>query len=147
MSEQENKELNLTEVSISSLNSDQTFAFNIVMKTLFDYKNKIETFEPLRLIIAGTAGCGKSFLIKCLVKAIRKFFNTNNCVHVLSTAGSSANLISGVTIHSFLKIPTNKSKELKCPDGNTGRSLQKNCDGLKVILVDERSLVACNTLR
>ena len=31
-------------------------------------------------------------------------------------------------------------------DGNIGESLQKNCDGVKVLLVDERSLIGCTTL-
>ena len=61
--------------------------------------------------------------------------------------GNSANLISGVTLHSFLKIPTTyKGKDFKVPDGNTGEILQKNCEGLQVLLVDERSLIGCSNL-
>ncbi|CAG2201800.1 unnamed protein product [Mytilus edulis] len=75
------------------------------------------------------------------------FFNTNKCVQVLCPTGNSAILIDGVTIHSFLKIPTRyKSKEMKAPDGSTGEILQKNCEGLKVLIVDERSLIGCTTL-
>lgn len=46
-----------------------------------------------------------------------------------------------------LKIPTfSKSKEIKSPDGTTGKNLQKKCEGLKTLLVDERSLIGCTTL-
>ncbi|CAG2201823.1 unnamed protein product [Mytilus edulis] len=136
-----------TDINISSLNEDQMFAFNLVMKALFDFQNNPLNFTPLRLIVGGSAGCGKTYLIKCLVKAVKCFFNTNKCVQVLCPTGNSANLIDGVTIHSFLKIPTTyKSKEMKAPDGSTGEILQKNCEGLKVLIVDERSLIGCTTL-
>ena len=66
------------------------------------------------MIISGTAGSGKSYLIQSLVRAIKVLFNSNKAVQVLCPTGSSANLISGRTIHNFLKIPqyfyTDRSK-------------------------------------
>jgi hypothetical protein len=94
-------ELSLLDVNISSLNVEQKIAFNLVMKTLIEFENNSTDFTPLRLIVAGSAGCGKSYLIKCLVKAVKMFYNFNKSVHVLCPTGNSANLISGVTIHSF----------------------------------------------
>ena len=35
---------------------------------------------------------------------------------------------------------------MNASEGSTGESLQKNCEGLKVILVDERSLIGSTTL-
>ncbi|XP_061179586.1 uncharacterized protein LOC133188226 [Saccostrea echinata] len=105
------------------------------------------TTSPLRMIDSGTAGSGKCFLIKCLGKAIRLFFNSNKSVQVLCPTGNSANLISGVTLHSFLKIPTQfKGREMKAPEGSTGESLQENLSDLHVLLVDERSLIGSYTL-
>jgi hypothetical protein len=99
------------------------------------------------MIVSGTAGSGKSFLIKCFVKAIRTLFNNNSSVQVLCPTGNSANLISGVTLHIYLKIPThNQTKEMTPPDGSLGETLQDNCSELHAILVDERSLIGCNTL-
>ncbi len=139
--------LSLPDVSIEQLNTDQRFAFNIVMDTLIRYESK-SAVEPLRLIVAGTAGSGKSFLIKCLVRSIRQLFATNKAVHVLCPTGNSANLISGVTIHSFLKIPTNTNaaKEMVPPDGTKGDILQSNCCGAVALIVDERSMVGSTTL-
>jgi hypothetical protein len=145
-SETESFGLDIPNVCISSLNKEQMFAFKLIMTKLHEYQNceSTDMLEPLRLIIAGTAGCGKSHLIKCLVKAIRRFYNFNKSVQVLCPTGNSANLINGATIHRFLKIPTsNRSKELKAPDGSTGEALQENCKLLKVLLVDERSLIGC----
>ncbi|KAK3104656.1 hypothetical protein FSP39_007268 [Pinctada imbricata] len=142
-----NSTLDIQNVDLEHMNDDQQFAFNIVMKTMVDFKENEDKTKPLRMIVSGTAGSGKSYLIKCLVKAIRLMFKSNKAVQVLCPTGNSANLISGVTLHSFLKIPTTgKGKEMKFPDGSTGEQLQSNCKGVKVLLVDERSLIGANTL-
>ena len=143
----DDKNLNIPEVDISNMNSDQRFAFNIVLKTIQNYLNKQDNFIPLRMIVSGTAGSGKSYLIKCLVKVIRTIFASKRSVQVLCPTGNSANIISGLTLHSFLKIPTNKKgQEMKPPEGALGEKLQKNCQGLKILLVDERSLIGATTL-
>ena len=61
---------------------------------------------------------------------------------------NSANLISGLTLHSFLKVPTSsKNKgETITPDGSLGENLQKSCQGLHALLIDERSVIGCTTL-
>jgi len=139
--------LNVPDVNINYLNDDQLFVFNIVMKTLLDYTQNPDNFTPLRIIIGGTAGCGKSFLIRCLVKAIRLYFNSRKSVQVLCPTGNSAHVIDGATVHSFLKIPTvNRGKEMIIPDGKLGESLQRNCEGLKVLLFDERSMIGATNL-
>lgn len=139
--------LQIPNVYVQRLNTEQRFAFNIVLKTLGDYFEKTDNYKPLRMVVSGTAGSGKSYLIKCLVKTIRLMCNSNKSVQVICPTGNSANIISGVTLHSFLKIPiTKKGKEMKPPDGSTGEQLQKNCQDLKVLLVDERSLIGANTL-
>ena len=140
-------ELQIPDVNVTLLNSEQKLVFNIVMKTIQEYQENTQNFEPLRLIVGGTAGSGKSFLIKCLVKTIRLLFNSNKSVQILCPTGNSANLISGVTLHSFFKIPVGKThREMKPPDGQRGEALQANCSGLKVLLVDERSLIGATTL-
>ena len=141
--------LKLPDVTISTLNKDQKFAYNLVMNTLFSYIEDPNNFPHLRMVVAGTAGSGKSYLIKCLVHSIRKLFNRNKAVQVLCPTGTSANLISCVTYHSFLKIPTSASevnRELSNPNGSVGDNLQKNCTGIVALLVDERSLIGSTNL-
>ena len=141
--------LKLPDVTISSLNKEQKFAYNLVMNTLINYIEDPDNFSPLRLIVAGTAGSGKSFLIKCLVHSIRSLFNRNRAVQVLCPTGGSANLVAGMTYHSFLKLPTSASKvkgELSHPGGSVGANLQKNCEGVVAFLVDERSLIGSTNL-
>ena len=143
-----NDVLHLPEVDLSLLNKEQRFAFNLVMLTLIQSRENPSSVELLRLVVSGTAGSGKSFLVKCLVHSIRKLFQNNKSVQVLGPTGNSAKLLSGQTIHSFLKIPTGKdlAKDMVPPDGVKGEALQKNCSDLCALLVDERSLVGCTTL-
>jgi hypothetical protein len=71
----------------------------------------------------------------------------NKSVKVLCPTGNSANLINGVTLHSFLKVPIHKRNGEMLPiDGAKGISLQNNLQNLRVLLVDERSLIGANTL-
>ena len=121
------KKLQIPNVDINSLNADQKFAFNMVRNSLNDYICDVENFAALGLVVQGTTGSVKSFLIKCLVKAIRTLFNSNSSVQVLCPTGISANLIDDQTLHSFLKIPHNKSKDMKPPEGTVGHQLQENC--------------------
>ena len=139
--------LTLPDVNISSLNQQQLFAFKLVTQRLQSYKHG-EDVDPLRLVVAGQAGSGKSFLIKCLVHAVRSMYQNNRAVQVICPTGNSANLINGVTLHSFLKIPcgAQATKEMSPPTGATGEILQKNCENLQCLLVDERSLIGCTTL-
>jgi hypothetical protein len=132
--------LNIPDVRIEHFNTEQRLAFDIVVKTLLDHERNDEGFKPLRMVVTGTARSGKSYLITSRVEAIRTYYNTNNAVQVLCPTVNSANLISGVTKHSFLKIPINtNSKEMTPPDGSKGEAKQENYKNLKVLLVDERS--------
>ena len=147
ISKQDSAELKIPDVDILSMNNDQRFAFDIVMKTVQNHMEKNDQYKPLRMAVSGTAGSGKSYLIQCITKAIRTLYQSNKAVQVVCPTGNSANLISGVTLHSFLKIPTyDKTKDMTPPQGIVGEALQDNCEGLKVLLVDERSLIGVTTL-
>jgi predicted AAA+ superfamily ATPase len=105
--------LDIPNIDVESLNQEQLMAYNIVFKTLHLFISNNEDFEALRMVITGTAGSGKSYLIKCIIKAVRTIFQTNRSVQVLYPTGNSANLISGMTMHSFLKILINaRTKEM-----------------------------------
>ena len=55
---------------------------------------------PLQLIVSGTAGTGKSFLINCL----RLLLRDNLCV--AAPTGVAAFNVDGSTLHSLLSLPT-----------------------------------------
>ncbi|MEW8548276.1 MAG: hypothetical protein AB2693_32630, partial [Candidatus Thiodiazotropha sp.] len=76
-------ELDLPEVSLTLMNEEQRFAFNLVMLTLIQHKQNPCSAENLRLVVSGKAASGKSFLIKCLVYSIRKLYQSNKAAEVL----------------------------------------------------------------
>ena len=55
----------------------------------------------LNLIVSGTAGTGKSYLIQCVKNLLQ------DQVAIIAPTGVAAFNIQGCTIHSFLDIPTN----------------------------------------
>ena len=60
----------LTGVDLNKLNDDQKFAFTLIMDRLHTYMINEEEVEPLKLVVSGMAGSGKSFLINgCLQSA------------------------------------------------------------------------------
>jgi DNA replication protein DnaC len=59
-------DLDIPNVDIIKMNRDQKFAFQIALKIFIEIPTN---YEPLRMIVSGTAGSGKSYLLKCLVKA------------------------------------------------------------------------------
>jgi hypothetical protein len=50
-----------TDIKLQSINKEQKFTFNLVMDKLIKYKEDPSILQPLRLIVTGTAGSGKSF--------------------------------------------------------------------------------------
>ena len=111
------EELQVPDVELGSMNSDQRLVFDIVMNTLNHFSQGNENFEPLRMVVSGFAGSGKSYLIKCFTEAVRTLYQSNKSVQILCPTGNSANIICGVTLHSFLKVPTHdRTKDMKQPD-------------------------------
>ena len=81
--------------------------------------------EPLRMIVSGTAGTGKSFLIHCL-KALLL-----DRLHVIAPTGVAAFNVGGFTLHSLLHLPTRG--EFKSLEGEQLQQLQES-------FIDEMSM-------
>ena len=57
-------ELELPDVNLATMNSDQKFAFNLAVDKLMNYKyDRSSSIRPLSLIVEDTAESGKSYLI------------------------------------------------------------------------------------
>ena len=68
--------------------------------------------KALRILVMGTAGTGKSFLIRAIRGRLRNMAG-NGCkspVLVIAPTGVAAFNINGSTIHSTLCLPINKEK-------------------------------------
>jgi len=130
-------------VNYEDLNEQQKIIFTRIES---HYNSILEgnLIEPLRIVIMGTAGTGKSYLIK----AIRKRLNTMNIsgskapVKVIAPTGVAAYNINGATIHSTLSILIHNNKHANL-DSNSNRlnQLQERLKDVFYIIIDEKSMV------
>ncbi len=85
------------------------------------------------MIVSGTAGAGKSYLIHCL----RQLLGIR--VQVIAPNGVAAFNVEGCTLHSSFELPI--KGELKHLDEDRLRQLQQHFTGVEYIIIDEVSMV------
>ena len=117
-------------LNTNSLSSSQTVAFDIVQRHCFGASQD----EQLLMIVIGTAGTGKSFLIS----SIRSLFGEHGCtdqVKVTAPTGIAAANISGSTVYSLLSLlnTTLSGQRLVC--------LQKLMRDVRLLVIDEFSFL------
>ena len=110
------------------LQGRQLAAYNLV-KAHMDTDNP----TPLRMVISGTAGTGKSYLINCLRLLLQ------DKVRVVAPTGVAAFNIDGNTLHSLLCLPV--KGEFKDLQGEQLKRLQQSLETVQYIIIDEMSMV------
>ena len=131
------------ECIINTLNNGQK---KFALQILHNYRT---TKIPFFYFLGGSAGTGKSYLVKSLIKLVTQYFNTlpgEKCdvARVLSIAptGKAAHLIRGNTIHSAFALPINQfSGIIPQLSSEIAASLRNNFIHLKLIILDEVSMV------
>lgn len=112
------------------LQGKQLEAYKIVQEHLLD---ATPHKQPLRMIISGTAGTGKSYLIQCLRLLL------GEKLRVTAPTGGAAYNVCGCTLHSLLGIPV--KGEFKSLEGNRLQNIQESLAGIEYIITDEMSMV------
>ncbi|KAJ8049090.1 ATP-dependent DNA helicase pfh1 [Holothuria leucospilota] len=110
--------------------------------------------QPFYNFLTGGAGVGKSQVVKALYNALLRYYSTvpgNNPddTHILLMAltGKAAYGIGGYTIHNALQIPANQGYDYKALTAERLNTLQAKYHSLKVIFIDEISMVGNKMLR
>ena len=93
--------------------------------------------DPLHIIVNGTAGTGKSYLINCL----RLFLGTS--VKVAAPTGVAEFIIEGRTLHSLLHLPVRG--DFKEMEGINLHNMQEDLSSTKYLIIDEVSMVSRKT--
>ncbi|XP_059064840.1 uncharacterized protein LOC131856900 [Cryptomeria japonica] len=94
---------------------------------------------PLKMIVQGTAGTGKSHLITSIKSALKRSApNGQSPLLLLAPTGVAAFNIQASTIHSALRIPI---KEVHPLQGQTLASFQESMYFIRYIIIDEMSFI------
>ena len=112
------------------LQGKQLQAYNIVREHA---EAEADHTQPLRLIISGTAGTGKSYLIHCL----RLLLDHRVCV--TAPTGVAAFNIEGHTLHSLLSLPV--KGDFKDLQGERLHQMQQSLADMELLIIDEMSMV------
>eukprot|EP00966_Prymnesium_polylepis_P038695 898287-Prymnesium_polylepis.2 len=124
---------------------EQFFAFEIVRNhatRLFQG----DDVEALLMIIDGAGGCGKSHVLHCAVKEIKRLAALSNHegipVRIIAPTGSAASLVFGGTLHSFIRYNPSRQFAEFVKNSESETQWQEFVAGLKYIFIDERSLLS-----
>ena len=109
-----------------TLNEKQRLAFDIITSGR-DYEDK-----PVYMIVCGTAGTGKTYLIRAAKQVLR-----DQCI-VTATTGIASFNITGQTLHSAAQVPIREYRDLQ---GDPLQRLQLRLEGKRFLIVDEMSMI------
>ena len=88
---------------------DQKQVLHYIISHLRDWFNDdIPNPPPLRLIISGVAGSGKSVLINTIVTTVRKMFGKTKSVKIVAPTGQAAYNAGGTTCHHGIGVSIEK---------------------------------------
>ena len=152
--------LNIPEINVLLANEKQRVIIYKVMKFLVKlFKNELtdnEKENPLRMLIQGPAGTGKTFVIKAIVRETRRLFKLNKSVLNLAPTGAASVLLpDGKTIHQIARPPMFKKKGASLSDNpSSDKNLKKlkdigQTDGklsIQIIMSDERGMTSPSVL-
>ena len=123
----------LPTIDVATLNPKQLQAYNHIKSHYFQYRAN-HSPPPLYMIVSGTAGTGKSYLISAITHLL------NNSCAITATTGMASFNICGKTLHSTLKLPVRKSNHRDL-QGASLQQLQLQMRGKHYVIIDEMSMI------
>ena len=136
-------------ITIDMLGDDQQMIVAEVMNTLNEWMTckDLSTFTPLRMVVNGAGGSGKSVVLDTIVATIRTMFQRNDVVKVVAPTGVAACNVGGETFHHMLEIGVESSQYSPYSMNSLKRKrLIGKFKNMVALLIDERSLVPSKLL-
>ena len=107
-----NEQLTLPDVNILLANKFQMVAISMIIRQLLSVARG-EDPEQLLMLLVGTAGTGKTYVVKAISRIARRLFGRNGAVLNLAPTGAASVLLpDGRTMHSITSIPNKKTKDM-----------------------------------
>ena len=123
----------LQPVNLQLLSREQQIAYDTVCRHHRSFTAG-EAPQPLHMIICGTAGTGKSFLITAIAHTLG-----DTCL-LTGTTGLAGFNICGTTLHSTLQLPVQSHNNQELQGGSLAR-LQQRVTGKNYLIIDEMSML------
>ncbi|TFK20677.1 hypothetical protein FA15DRAFT_547955, partial [Coprinopsis marcescibilis] len=143
------------------LNKQQSVAYRIITTHFIQkYVLKDETEKPLRMLMTGPGGTGKTYAVNA-VSEVLKMYRCSHAIRFLAPTGSAAALIDGMTIHKGLGIKidssSSKGKGNRIPGQSgedmsvvvnikTSQNLRAEWKHVNLLFIDEASLLSAQLL-
>jgi hypothetical protein len=140
------------EVDPKLLNERQRLVFACVVERLILVREaqlaQTPPPPPLRLVVCGAGGTGKSFVAKCVKWATRALHGPDSEMCAAMTGTAARLLGDGVTMHSAWKLHYHDDRhaEVKSLEGKPLTEMVAAHENLKTVQIDERSLVGLRTM-
>ncbi|KAE8222155.1 hypothetical protein CF319_g4600 [Tilletia indica] len=132
-----------------TLTASQALAFNIAGRRLFEDLHGVD-HTPLRLLMHGEAGTGKTVVVR-LLRELMDRFGRGNEIKFLAPTGKAASAIGGMTQHAAFGIEVHRrgmtTEELQLTQHDNQskriRFLQSSFGHVRWIFFDEVSMTSC----
>ena len=128
--------------SVRQLNYEQKKFFYYIL-----HRVKV-TDLPFHTFLSGGAGVGKTAVTRCIYQALLKYFNHKRSENpnsekllLCAPTGKAAHNIGGKTVHAAFCIPANQGFHFKPLDMQQLNSMRACYQDLKVVIIDEISMV------
>ena len=143
----------------SQLNEGQQHLFNFIMQfalhcKLAEKNNELPP-KPFQIFLSGGAGVGKSFLIEAITEYFKRVLRYTNqnldqpSVLVAASTDKATTGINCITLHSAFHLPVKSGlkshKYKKKPSDETLHTLRNKYQYLKVLIIDELSVIGRET--
>jgi len=130
---------------LDDLKNDQKRIAVYIIKGVQDYCLRPQDFKPIRMTVMGMAGSGKTVMVKTLITAIRRIFQSRRSALVGAPTGAAAHNSGGTTLHRLVGVNPSNSCNLVITSKEKEKLVQTFMDTI-LLIVDERGMTDFQTL-
>jgi hypothetical protein len=101
-----------SDYTLDALLEQQQAVVLALINAIVNFLNNDTKYKPLRAIVMGCGGTGKSFIINTIISIVRKVTQQNDTIQVGAPMGAAAFNVQGSTLHRLLGINVSQPEEL-----------------------------------